>query len=97
MKVGDRVAAIFKADEKCMHLFGYGTYQGDHVPEPGEVKSFGIDFGEVGISNPKIELEYGEVVWGCQCWWGPAEDIKNAIGDRMVVYVKPSEIFKKEN
>ena len=22
-------------------------------------------------TNPKIVLDDGEVVWGCECWWGP--------------------------
>lgn len=23
--------------------------------------------------NPRIRLEDGSVIWGCQCWWGQAE------------------------
>lgn len=25
--------------------------------------------------NPRIRLDSGEIVWGCQCWWGPEETV----------------------
>lgn len=43
-------------------------------------------------SNPRIRLDSGDVVWGCQCWWGPEAEIKKTIGDRQVVIVSvPAE------
>jgi hypothetical protein len=41
--------------------------------------------------NPRIKLDSGDVVWGCQCWWGPEEEIKRTIGDREVVVVSVPE------
>ncbi len=26
--------------------------------------------------NPKILLDSGDVVWGCECWWGPEAEVK---------------------
>ena len=26
--------------------------------------------------NPRIRLDSGDVVWGCQCWWGPEKVVK---------------------
>lgn len=38
-------------------------------------------------TNPCIKLDNGQLVWGCQCWWGPEESVRKAIGEREVVFV----------
>ena len=40
---------------------------------------------ELGLKNPKIRLDSGEVVWGYECWWGPEEKVTETIGDRKVL------------
>ncbi len=89
---GDRVGAIQKADEKTetVWFFGYGTYEGDEIP-PENVKLFGISLFELGLKNPKIILDSGKIVWGCECWWGGEETVKKSIGDRNVIIVDPDE------
>lgn len=37
--------------------------------------------------NPKIELDSGEVVWGCECWWGDLSRYDEMVGGREVVNV----------
>ena len=81
-EVGVRVGAICSADENTVRLFGYGVYDGDHVP-PDDVG--------LGHPNPRITLDNGKVVWGCECWWASEERIKRAVGDRAVVIVDPEE------
>lgn len=93
-KVGDRVGAIMSGDANTIKLFGYGTFAGDAVPPPG-VMFMGIDFHEEGIPNPKIDLDSGEAVFGCECWWGPEDAIKAKIGDRKVVMVSITEERQK--
>lgn len=78
-KPGMRVGAIQDADQQVVNLFGYGVYNGD---EPCEMLG--------GMPNPKITLDNGSVVWGCQCWWGPEEAIKSKVGDRKVNIVPVS-------
>ena len=83
-KEGDRVGAISKADKEKVYLFGFGVYRGDQVPPKGTIGCFGIDFGELAEelkargekppTNPKIELDNSDVVWGCQCWWAAEKD-----------------------
>lgn len=90
MKMGDRVGAIRNADKETVYLFGYGTYEGDVVPPVGTIGAFGIDVGEIGVKNPKISLDNGKVVWGCQCWWSSEEKTKYMIGDRKVEAVEVS-------
>lgn len=72
---GDRVGAISSADETQVKIFGFGVYDG-RIVHP-----------ELGIPNPRITLDSGEVVWGCECWWGAEAKIKASIGDRETVIV----------
>lgn len=83
---GVRVGAVCNADEKTVRLYGYGVYEGDEVPPPG-IQIFGQELHELGHANPKIKLDSGKVVWGCECWWGAEEKVKTMIGDRTVVEV----------
>jgi hypothetical protein len=82
IQIGTRVGAICDADEE-VNLFGYGIYVGEEIPPKG-VTFLGIDLNSIGRKNPKIVLDNGDIVWGCQCWWGPEEEIKQAIGGRKV-------------
>ena len=64
---GCRVGAILGTDHalpKVVKFFGYGTYKGN------------LDCPQLGMPNPCIELDNGGIVWGCECWWGPEEQIK---------------------
>lgn len=70
---GVRVVAIRDGVGTTINIFGFGTYVGDEVPPPGTPGPFG-DHSKLGINNPKIELDTGGVVWGCQCWWFPCQD-----------------------
>lgn len=78
LKPGTRVGAILSADDKTVHLLGYGVYDGDFKP-PVE-----LFFAE----NPRITLDNGSVVWGYQCWWGAEEQIRASIGERTIVAAK---------
>ena len=77
---GERVGAIFGADpaRKAVEFFGYGVYVGDEVP-PEEAGGFGGIVRAAGHTNPKILLDNGDVVWGCECWWGPEPAIRRRL------------------
>jgi len=74
--IGDKVGAIQSADKETVRFYGYGTYKGEQ------------DHPEYGFPNPKIELDNGKVVWGCECWWASENKVKEMIGDRKVVVVE---------
>ena len=78
--IGDRIGAILSADETTVKLLGYGVYAGDEIPPSGFAHA-------VGITNPKLQLDDGSIVWGQECWWGSEQAVKNSIGDRTVVEV----------
>lgn len=80
-KEGDRIGAVLKSDRDTIHVIGYGTYEGMHVPDE-EVGGFNL-----GIPNPKLVLDDGSVVWGCECWWGSEDQIKDSIAGRTVINV----------
>lgn len=79
VKPGERVGAICSADAKKVRLFGYGVYAGDHPGGPMD-KFVGEPY-----PNPRIDLDGGGVVWGCECWWGPEEKVRASIGEREVI------------
>ena len=87
-QVGDRVGAICSADSETVKFFGYGTYQGDHIPPDDVMGPFG-HMALYGAKNPKIQLDDGSVAWGCECWWGSEDQIRKSIGDREVIIVMP--------
>lgn len=90
-KLGDRVGAIYQATATKVEFFGYGVYQGRGIPDKS-VCGFAAFLAEEGMDNPKILLDSGKVVWGCECWWGPADLVKQKIGDREVVEVDVEEV-----
>jgi len=77
---GPRVGAILCIDEEAgeLMLIGYGVYVGDFVPE-GAVGNVADLTKLLGKKNPKIVLDNGKVVWGCECWWGPEKEIKKSV------------------
>jgi hypothetical protein len=78
-EVGERVGAILSGNAQGMKLLGYGTYQGEEIPPKGIPGGMGDMLHEAGVENPKILLDNGDVVWGCQCWWGSEEKVKTRI------------------
>ena len=80
--IGERVGAIRNSNDGIVYMFGFGVYEGREIP-PEEIG--------LPIPNPKIKLDDGSVVWGCQCWWGPEQQIRQKIGDREIVFVPVNE------
>ena len=69
-KIGDRVGALMDRNDltKTVRFFGYGVYNGDLPCE-----------GLGGFSNPNITLDNGKIVWGCECWWSPENNVKEKL------------------
>lgn len=86
MKTGERVGAICSDDGVTVRLYGYGVYAGEEVP-PKDINPW-LNFNR---PNPKITLDDGTVIWGCECWWGSEEKVKKSIGERQPVMVNIEE------
>lgn len=82
VQVGERVGVILSAQDKggvkVVNFIGYGVYTGDEIPPKG-MGVMGLDSNEMGRKNPRIDLDNGHTVWGCQCWWGDANEVKTRI------------------
>ncbi len=80
-KIGQRVGAIAGADrEGNVEVFGYGVYAGEEIPSEDVIFLGGkyIDIAP-GVKNPKIILDNGKIVYGCECWGGSEEGVKSRI------------------
>lgn len=77
----ERVGAIQSMKDGVVYFYGYGVYLGDEIPPSGMLH-------DLGISNPKIELDNGGIVWGCECWWGSEDKIKDRIEGLEIIEVK---------
>lgn len=98
-EIGTRVGALLSADEKTStaYLLGYGTYEGDQIPPPElNVRFFGI---LIDHPNPCIKLDNGKLIFGCECWWGPEDAIKERVAkfDKTVVVDIKKERAKPES
>ena len=76
---GDRVGAILSGSrDGTISFIGYGVYEGDFPLSEG-VTGWLADFArQAKIKTPRIRLDSGDVVWGCECWWGPEEYVRKA-------------------
>jgi len=73
-----RVGAILSAEDRIVQFLGYGKYVGDEIPE--EAVGFMAEALKTNkITNPKIVLDSGKVVYGCECWWGSEEKVKEEL------------------
>ena len=92
MKVGDRVGAICGSAgaSDAVEVFGYGVYEGrfPYSEEPSGALQEMV--AQEGLPNPRILLDGGERVWGCECWWGPEDEIRGRLSGRTVVLITPS-------
>lgn len=94
MSIKQRVGAIYKSDQDKVWLFGYGVYEGNEIPPPDPEGKRGMMqiIHEAKMPNPKILLDSGQFVWGCECWWAPELEVRKRIGDREVIMVKPGDV-----
>lgn len=78
-QIGERVGAIICASGGKIIFAGYGTYEGDVIPDTDDIKFMGCSLKEIKVTNPKIILDNGSTIWGCECWWGTESVVKERI------------------
>lgn len=80
-QTGERVGAVLRAEEFVVEFLGYGVYVGDEVPpeEKDRGRSIAGILAEVQCPSPKLVLDNGAVVWGCECWWAPEAQIEKRL------------------
>ncbi len=78
MTKGKRVGAILGSGKGEVSFLGYGVYEADETPY-GAVGALAEMLIYTKAKNPKIVLDSGKTVWGCECWWGPEGDVKKRL------------------
>ena len=56
-----------------------------------DITAFGVSLKEIGLKNSCIKLDNGDIVWECQCWWGPIDKFNEFINGRKINNVKIKE------
>ena len=95
--VGDRVGVVASIKDGIAEIFGYGVYMGELVPEYEGDRGTMADFvKDLGRTNPTIKLDSGEMVYGCECWWGSEEAVKNRLAQCKEVKIISIAEYLKE-
>ena len=95
MKIGDRVGAILGSNKDGgIDFFGYGVYEGDFIST--EAVGFMADIArELSHENPRLKMDDGSIVYGCECWWGPEDKVRKLLEGRDVNIVSIESIRDK--
>jgi len=84
-KTGERVGAMLGSTDEVIQFLGFGVYEGYHPPKDptpvGFIAEIASEAHVEGWTNPRIRLDSGAVVWGCECWWGPEDEYKQILAD----------------
>ncbi len=77
-----RVGAISHLSErtKTLYIYGFGEYIGDEIPY--EAVGFFADVAKQQKHKvPKIMLDNGKIIYGCECWWGDDVEVKKIVNE----------------
>lgn len=84
VKHGERVGVILGSKpDGSLDFLGYGTYVGDEVPPDEGGGSMTGMLHEAQCTNPKLVLDNGDVVWGCESWWGSEESVRAKVASHV--------------
>jgi hypothetical protein len=78
-RIGDRIGAILGERDGVAEFLGYGVYVADEVPPADAVGWMAEACREYATPNPKLVLDDGQLIFGCQCWWGQEAAVKKNI------------------
>jgi hypothetical protein len=70
---------VLSVDNGVINLLGYGVYAGEEVPDASAAGTFARICRVQKMVNPKLQLDNGDVVWGCECWWGGEESVREHV------------------
>src|SRR5512137_163150 len=80
-EVGDRVMAIISAERETMTVksLGEGVYMGEEMLPDTAVGFLAKAVRAARAPNPRIDLDSGKTVWGCECWWGTVKSFRDRL------------------
>lgn len=86
-QLGRRVGAFLSATQTEVSLLGYGVHEGEFIV-PKDVNEF---LHTTSTPVPRIKLDNGDVIWGCECYWGDEEKVKKHVSNLTIKNVSISE------
>lgn len=99
LKIGDKVGVITDfTDDGICYFMGYGKYMDEEIPHQ-KAKGPLVDVARIAKKKvPKIKLNNGDIVYGCEVWWGQKESVMAVVAAaRKVVKVTLADIRWKES
>lgn len=101
-KKPQRIGAILYTDKDTKKVFflGYGEFVGCESP-PDYVRGCVYLVRQSNGMNPKLRLDSGKIVWGCECWWGGESETRQELKEKKqkgyeVVEVDIDEVRKRQ-
>ena len=91
-KPGMRVGVFHSLTEQTLALLGYGVYEGDEVPPESIIAPIIGKPALIGLAVPKLRLDDGTVVWGCEVWWNDEGSVKKLELERQIIRPKLASI-----
>ena len=80
---GTRIGAFYTLTKTRAVMFGYGIFESDEIPPENILGPMGPAY-LLGMPVPKLRLDDGTTVWGCECWWGPEDEVKETFAGLIV-------------
>lgn len=78
----------------AVSFLGYGEYTGESLPDEG-LSGFSEILRKSGVKVPRIVLDSGEVIFGCECWWDEEYKVREVLSNsQKIVQVSISEYRK---
>lgn len=93
IRIGDRVAAVANIKDGKVYFYGYGVYQGRHVPPIVHE----LDSLSKPQQNPRILLDSGKIIWGFECWWLRERDFMGTTPPETIELVDIDDTRRKTN
>jgi len=89
-RTGMRLVALHDETDEHVEIIGSGQYIGKMVPD--ESSSSSEQLRELDIPDNTIELDDGCLVYECECYFLPEEELEDYLGGRDRVYIDIDQI-----
>ena len=92
MKTNNRVYVVYSLDDDVVESFGLGTYLCQAVPDETAMGLMADFCRQQKREVPKIQLDSGEIIWGCECYFDSEEFMKKVIHGKEIKMVNIEEL-----
>lgn len=90
MKPGTKVLAVRNVTKEKVYCYGVVEYVKTAPPEEPLLVA-GMPWK---IDTPWFKTESGELLYGCECWYAPPNQLAELVGEREVEHVTPASVRK---